>query len=197
MQTMQIKRQQESRRRMLTSSLAGVFALIPIASVASATKNESTEKNIIHLIKALRSIGKPICFDAADRLAQTSNVRAGFDLHLRRAELSEDDARVLACGLQRSVADNGLVLRSFSASFNSELGDNGAEALIEALPESITELGLVGCSIGDAGGRAILKWVQTAPRLRMVCIEGNLFSDGMRSKLNDLTNHGRQVMVVV
>ena len=197
MRAMQIERQRKSRRRFLTSGLAGVCALIPIASIASATKKESAEMNLVHLIKALRSIGKSICSDAADRLAQTTDVKAGFDLHLRRAELNEDDARVLATGLQRPAADNELVLRSFSASFNPELGDNGAAALIEAFPEAITELGLVGCSIGDAGGRAILKWAQTAPRLRMVCIEGNLFSDGMRAKLNDLTYQGRQVLVVV
>ena len=194
---MQIEQQRVSRRRMLTTAVAGVCGLIPIVSVASATKNESAEMNLTHLINALRSIGKPICTDAADRLAIPTGVKAGFDLHLRRAELNEADARVLAAGMLRSDARNGLVLRSFSASFNPDLGDTGAEALIEAFPDTMTELGLVGCSIGDAGGRAILEWARTAPKLRMVCVEGNQFSDDMRSKLKDLAHQGRQVLVVV
>lgn len=182
---------------MLTSSLAGLCGLIPMASIASATQNASVKMNVVHLISALRSIGKPICTDAADRLAKSTGINAGFDLHLRNAKLNEADARVLATGLLRSAAGDGLVLRSFSASFNPGLSDNGAEALIEAFPETITELGLVGCSIGDAGGRVILRWAQTAPELRMICIEDNRFSDGMRSKLNDLASQGRQILVVV
>ncbi len=201
MQNMQFERRRVSRRRILTTALAGVCGLVPVATVflrtAAAARNESTEMNPTHLINALRSIGKPVCMDAADRLATSTGTNAGFDLHLRRAELNEADARVLANGMLRSDSGNGLFLRSFSASFNPDLGDTGAAALAEVFPETMTELGLVGCSIGDAGGRAILEWARIAPRLRMICVEGNRFSVDIRSQFQDLAPHGRQVLVVV
>ncbi len=192
---MQIEQQRASRRKMLLSGMAGLCGLLPIASTASATLNESVGMNLTHLINALRLVGKPVCSVAADRLETELDVTAGFDLHLRHAELTEADAQVLATGLLRSA--DGLILKSFSASFNPNLADKGAEALIEAFPESMTELGLVGCSIGDAGGRAIVRWAQTAPQLRMICVEGNQFSDGMKLQLNELANQGRRMLVVV
>lgn len=201
MRDMQFERQRVSRRRMLATALAGVCGLVAAATVfpktAVAARNESAEMNPTELINALRSIGKPVCMDAADRLGASTGTKAGFDLHLRSAGLNEADARVLANGLPRSDAGNGLFLRSFSASFNPDLGDAGATALAEEFPETMTELGLVGCSIGDAGGRAILEWARAAPKLRMICVEGNKFSAGMRSQLQDLATNGRQILVVV
>lgn len=201
MQKMQFERRRVSRRRMLTTALAGVCGLVPVAPVFPRTpvaaRNISTEMNPTHLINALRSIGKSVCLDAADRLATSTGTNAGFDLHLRHAELNEADARVLANGMLRSDSGNGLFLRSFSASFNPDLGDTGAATLAEVFPETMTELGLVGCSIGDAGGRAILEWARIAPRLRMICIEGNRFSVDIRSQFQDLAPHGRQVLVVI
>ena len=97
----------------------------------------------------------------------------------------------------RSDSGNGLFLRSFSASFNPDLGDTGAATLAEVFPETMTELGLVGCSIGDAGGRAILEWARIAPKLRMICVEENRFSVDIRSQFQNLAPQGRQVLVVV
>lgn len=196
MQHIKFARQRESRRRILLSGLASVCGLLPNVSIAAAIKSDSTDMNLTHLINALRSIGKPVCSNAADRLAAT-DVNTGFDLHLRRAELNEADARLLAAGLQRSATGDGLGLASFSASFNPDLANNGTQALIEAFPDSITELGLVGCSIGDAGGRAILRWAETAPKLRLICVENNHFSDSMKVQLNDLANRGQKKLVVV
>lgn len=153
--------------------------------------------NPAELIKALKSIGKPACMDAADKLAASIGTKADFDLHLRRAELNEADARVLATGMLPSEYDSGLFLRSFSASFNPDLKDAGAAVLAAAFPETLTEVGLVGCTIGDAGGKAILEWARAAPDLRMICVEENRFSGDVRSQFQDLARQGRQVLVVV
>lgn len=201
MRNRQLERQRVSRRRVLTTALVGVCSLVPVATVfsraASAAINESTTMNPTHLINALRSIGKPVCMDAANRLATLTGTSAGFDLLLRRAELNAADAKVLANGMLRSDTGNEFFLESFSASFNPDLGDTGAAALAEVFPESMTELGLVGCSIGDAGGRAILEWARIAPNLRMMCVEGNRFSDDMRSQFQGFAPQGRQILVVV
>lgn len=147
------------------------------------------------LIDALTSIGKPVCIDVADKLTVSTGTNATFDLHLRRAGLNSADAQVLADAMLRSDTGHGLYLGSFSASFNPDLGDSGAIALVRAFPETLKELGLVGCSIGDSGGRAILEWASTSPKLQMVCIEGNKFSSDMRSQFQVLTSLGRNIQV--
>jgi hypothetical protein len=58
-------------------------------------------------------------------------------------------------------------------------------------------LGLVGCSIGDAGAHAILEWARTAPNLRMICVEGNKISAGVKSQFQNLASGGRNILVVV
>lgn len=149
--------------------------------------------NIDVLVQALLSIEKPVCAEAAKRLAKSSGA-TGFDLHLRNAGLNEANARVLADAMV-SAAD-GPSLRSFSASYNPDLGDAGVVVLAEAFPTTMSELGLVGCAIGDVGGRAILKWAKSAPELGMICVEGNAMSAKVRAALTAFGRE-RQVMVVV
>jgi hypothetical protein len=75
-------------------------------------------------------------------------------LHLRNARLTAQDAISLADAIGQM--EHGPVLRLFSASYNPNLTDAGVVALAGAFPTTMTELGLVGCGIGDAGGHAIL-----------------------------------------
>ena len=195
------ERQRTSRRTMMISALAGVCGLVASATgfskTAQAEGNESAEMPPTELIRALRSIGKPVCLDAADKLAASTGTLAGFDLHLRRAGLNVADARVLANGMMHADAGNALFLSSFSASYNPDLGDGGATALAEAFPETMMELGLVGCSISDAGAHAIVEWARTASNLRMICVEGNKISAGVKSQFQDLESGGRNILVVV
>lgn len=188
-----------SRRNILKTSLAGVSSLVPaialLPQTAEAT-NQRAEMNPPELIRALRIVGKPVCVKAADKIAASLDTNSEFDLHLRSAGLVKADARILASGIKHSNTKNVLLLKSFSASFNPELGD-AAAALAEVFPDSVTELGLVGCSIGDEGGKAILKWAQTAPNLRMICVEGNNFSAEVRAQFNSLASHARRLVVVV
>lgn len=153
--------------------------------------------NVSELIKALRSIGTPVCTNAADALATSVETETGFSLHLRSAGLNGAEAQILAHGMQGSDASNGPFLRSFSASYNPDLGDLGAATLAEAFPDTMIELGLVGCSIGDAGGSAILEWAREAPQLRMICVEGNMFSAGVRSQFQSFASLRPEILVVV
>lgn len=183
-----------SRRKILTTAFAGVCGVLATDVGAGI---ESAEMKLPELIKALRSIGTPVCMNAADVLAASVQTETGFDLHLRSAGLNEADAQVLADGLRRSDAGNGLFLRSFSASYNPDLGDVGAAALAGAFPDTMRELGLVGCAIGDAGGSAILEWAREARHLRMICVEGNMFSAEVRSQFQSLASSGREILVIV
>lgn len=153
--------------------------------------------NVSELIKALRSIGTPVCTNAADALAASVETETGFSLHLRSAGLTEARAQILALGMRQADAGNDPFLRSFSASYNPDLGDLGAAALAKAFPDTMIELGLVGCSIGDAGGSAILEWAREAPQLRMICVEGNMFSAEVRSQFQSFGSLRPEILVVV
>ena len=58
--------------------------------------------------------------------------------------------------------------------------------LANALPKTLTELGLVGCSIGDQGGKEILEWAKYAGGLRLICIEENNISEELRNQFRGL-----------
>lgn len=149
------------------------------------------------LANALTSIGKPVCMAAADRLIAMTTITTAIDLHLRNAGLTATDAQALAVALLNCDGIVGPSLRSFSTSFNPDLGDAGAATLARALPRSVTELGLVGCAIGDTGGCAILEWAQDAPNLQMMCVEGNKFSAEMRAQFRNLSLSDESILVIV
>jgi hypothetical protein len=91
-------------------------------------------------------------------------------LHLISLELNAANISNIANSLQE---ENNI--QSISFSYNA-IGDLGTIALLEKLPKSITEIGLVNCNITDNGGIELLNWMKNAPQLQMVCIEQNNFS---------------------
>lgn len=201
MNDLEFEQRRRSRRRLLASMIAaGCGLLAPVtgfSQIANTEQTKGAEMIPTELIHALRSLGTPVCLDAANRLAAFAGAKTGFDLHLRHVGLDKANAQVLAGGLLHLGTATGPFLRSFSASYNPDLGDIGTAALIAALPQTVTELGMVGCSIGDAGAGPILNWAQTAPNLRMICIENNEISAEMKSQFHNLKSAGRQIYVVV
>ena len=95
------------------------------------------------------------------------------------------DVKLIANALDRTPVSELARLVSFSFSYNA-IGDDDASTVAASLPASLTELGLVGCSIGDQGGGAILEWAKYANGLRMICIEDNSMSDQMRKQFGSL-----------
>ena len=151
------------RRKVLEIGLlgAGVLAMgaAQLPSFANATSSAG-ESNI--LIDALRLIGKDVCIAAADKLESAQTADSPFSLHLRNAELHVSDAEILAKALLKFSSDSGQMLRSFSVSYNPMLGDQGTVVLAQSLPQTVSEIGFVGCKIGDVGGKALLKSDETA-----------------------------------
>jgi hypothetical protein len=197
-----VKRKNLLRRVVVQAGLMTGFGRLPamaaLTGIATAAEPESGsgDMNMDTLIAALHSIGGPVCLDAANRLEAESTNDGGFNLHLRNAGIDLQDARILANAMEKiDLATRYLM--SFSASYNPDLKDAGAIVLSGAFPKSMTELGLVGCSIGDAGGNALLEWAQLAPDLRMICVEGNDFSSGLKSDFRELGQRHGSLMVVV
>lgn len=198
--------QRVCRRKVLEVGLLGAGVLAMGANQLTSSANATTitapnatsvtRSNSI-LIDALRSIGKEVCLDAAEKLEAAQNAAGPFSLHLRSAQLDVSDAEILAKALAVFAPDNGNVLRSFSVSYNPMLGDKGAKVLAQSLPQSVDEIGFVGCKIGDVGGQAILNWAKQAPRLNEVCVENNAFSDQTKALFRKLSNEKPGLLVVV
>lgn len=196
---MSVEQQNQSRRTMLLAGMATGVGLLPalagLTGIAKAAGSENRDMDV--LIAALQSIGGPVCLDAANKLVTASASSSGFNLHLRSAEMDVQDARILANALQEMSELPTNPLMSFSASYNPDLKDAGAVVLAGSFPKSMIELGLVGCSIGDVGGTALLEWAQQAPNLRMICVEGNSLSSSLKSEFTELGQRHASLMVVV
>jgi hypothetical protein len=139
------------------------------------------------LTEALRKIGHPNCQDAALRLDASS--KETFDLHLRHAGLTPQDAVAIAKALSNH-GSSAPRLRSFSISYNRALSDEGATILLAALPLTLNALGMVECDLSDESGRTLLDWGQHATGLQMMCVEGNRFSPAMRQRLAGIGQTG-------
>ena len=87
-------------------------------------------------------------------------------------------------------------ITSISFSYNPDLGDEGAFILLKYLPQSIQEIGLVDCGIGDDGGLAILNWVRDTPNLRMICIEQNNFSQKLKAEFHKFVKDNPNILLV-
>jgi hypothetical protein len=187
-----------SRRKAIELGLLGAsfFAMGAIQSplFANASSSAGASNN---LISALRSTGKEVCIAAANKLetAQASNLP--FSLHLRNAGLNVSDAEILAKALIGLSLGNGQILRSFSVSYNPLIGDEGATALAQSLPQTVSEIGFVGRDIGDIGGDALLKWAKQATRLSMICVEENAFSQTTEMRFRELAEENAGLLVVV
>lgn len=141
----------------------------------------------LSLRSALHDISTTESIAAAEKLIQTASGSSTRSIHLRSLGIDHDGAARIGYALTSISNAERVRLLSFSLSYN-EIGDDGASALAAALPATLGELGMVGCSIGDNGGKAILNWARAASQLRMICLEGNAMSPQMRDRFAGLRN---------
>jgi len=191
------------RRQFLRSGLINGLALLTGVAVllgkgiATAGAEANFQMGISVLIQALRSTGNAACRSVADRLETSRTSNADYDLHLRNADLGAVDAEIIARAMRELSLYEAPALRSFSMSYNPGLTDAGVVLLAQAFPPTLTELGLVDCSIGDEGGVALLRWGKKAVGLRMICVEGNRFSARIRQEFASLAQEKTNLLVVV
>ena len=192
-----------SRRRFIKTALAEMAFLVaatmafpPFINAESTTTKKSTIV-VGALAKALRSIGGPVCLAAAVKLEANQSNTDSVYFHLRHAALEASDAMVIAEALKSLPKESHSALVSLSLSYNHALGDAGAIALAQSLPPTIRELGLVNCGIGDAGGKAVLRWAKHATGLRILCIEENQLSEKIKLQIVELMHRNAELSVVV
>ena len=149
------------------------------------------------LTKALRATGNAACVREADRLQASPKLMSYFNLHLRQAGLNVRDAVIIAEGMREASNRFNGSMQSFSVSYNHGLEDEGVIALANSFPPTLTEVGLVDCGIGDEGGNALFNWAQGAVALRMICLERNNLSQGMRDRFYALGEKRKDLFIVV
>lgn len=198
----------ESNKRMLrrqfqrSGLLSGLELLVGDClqmnkSFAAAGTDVDTQMNFKSLIRALRSTGNAICMSTADRLEASRSPLGEYNLHMRKANLTASDAEIIARAISDSFFKDGIVLRSFSVSYNAGLKDDGVLSLVRAFPPTINELGFVECAIGDEGGATLLHWSKQATELRMICVEGNHFNSRIKRGFMKLAQERPNLLVVV
>lgn len=172
--------------------LFGIFVvcLLGLLSTMQVLANSAvseTEGGVIGpLISALRSTNNSVGNKAVEDLLSMNGDRTSYDLHLRRADFDQYEVKSIAEAIKTVHENGGPSLRSFSMSYNPNLGDEGVLVLVENLPKTITEIGLVQSGIGDKGGDALIRWAADVEQLRWLCIEQNTFSNDMKTKLKKL-----------
>lgn len=140
----------------------------------------------------LRKKGGFNCIHQAGLLENA--LRNSTCLHLRNLNLNEQDIWDITKIIQRE-SNTGPII-SVSCSYNPLLGDAGAILIAERLPDSVSEIGLVDCGIGDEGGRALLKWMKQSQNLKMICVEENNLSDAVKAEFIVYRMQNPRVIVI-
>ena len=148
----------------------------------------------IQIANILRKVGNKSCLAKAEMLEKESPPMSF--LALRSLDLNASNVISIASCLKQEKEDPNHLLKSISFSYNLLLGDDGAIALTEHLPDTICEIGLVNCGINDRGGMEVLNWIISLPNLQMICIEQNNFSETLRSEFRKFNGDNPQVLVV-
>ena len=180
--------------------MLGAIYLTLTAGIGKAMADRASRFSTLPLEEslqlALRAIDSNVTKVAADTLTNYPASFVALDLHLRNAKIAAADVYLIANALDRISVSELARLGSLSLSYNA-IGDEGANAIANALPNSLTELGLVRCSIGDQGGEAILDWAKCANGLRIICIEDNIMSVKLRNQFGSLRDASPSISVFV
>jgi hypothetical protein len=109
-----------------------------------------------------------------------------YDLVIRKANLSIEDAKNIANAIDKVSQNNGPNLRTLSMSFNQDLKDEGVITILNKIPKTTSVIAFVECGITDKAGQAIIDWALENKQLNGIYIEGNDFSKQMEAKFNKL-----------
>ena len=187
------------RRSLLGLGVSVVCAQSLLLPVGANADGQLTSQNaaLNLLIEALTRTGKSVCIDAGQRLNDKPVNDTTYSLHLRSASLNEDDVKSIGSVIKTVHEDGTLRLNSFSVSYNPSIQIGGATALLEGLPNHLTEFGMVGCSLDDELGPAISAFLSRSTRLRLICVEENDFSQKVKAVIRDATRHLSRCVVIV
>ena len=124
--------------------------LCPLIALGSQVKNLSNALKTVRIIFALRTINSEACLNLARKLEEQPTWVHSYDLILRDAGISDDTSFLLASAIKETHKVQNIHLNIFNISYNRELAMVGLVALLESLPDNLTEFGAVACDLDDA-----------------------------------------------
>ena len=152
-----------------------------------------TNKLKKELPKYLRLKASGILLEKINAIQSNSN--HSDTLNFRNLELDSSDVLSIMEIVTQSNANK--FIKSISFSYNRLIGDDGTITILNTLSNTVNEIGLVDCGIGDRGGKIILKKIKNLTNLKMLCIEQNNFSDPIKQEFKTFSSYNPQVLIVV
>jgi Ran GTPase-activating protein (RanGAP) involved in mRNA processing and transport len=146
------------------------------------------------LLFCLKSIATKKCLQTAIEIENDPNKE--IKLELRDAGLDVTHIKRLGEVFASLTNEDIYQLKTLSFSYNN-IGDMAVSYLSTSMPHNLRELGLVGCSITDTGGKELLKWLKKTSNLKLLCIENNKFKDGLKDQFRELAKEKKGLYLVV
>jgi hypothetical protein len=119
-----------------------------------------------------------------------------YDLIIRKANLSLEDAKNIATAIDKVSKNNGPKLSTISMSFNQDLKDEGVIAILSKIPKTTSVIAFVECGISDKAGQAIIDWALENNEINGIYVEGNTFSNSMEAKFEKLRLDNPQLTIL-
>jgi hypothetical protein len=148
------------------------------------------------LINVLIETKKTKSIEVAKNLQSIGPNDKTYDLIIRKANLSLEDAKNIAKAIDEVSKNNGPKLSTISMSFNQDLKDEGVIAILSKIPKTTPVIAFVECGITDKAGQAIIDWALENNEVNGIYIEGNTFSNSMEAKFEKLRVDNPQLTVL-
>tara|TARA_B110000967_G_scaffold196203_1_gene226527 strand:- start:655 stop:1230 length:576 start_codon:yes stop_codon:yes gene_type:complete len=148
------------------------------------------------LINVLIETKKTKSIEVAKNLQSIGPNDKTYDLIIRKANLSLEDAKNIARAIDKVSKNHGPKLSTISMSFNQDLKDEGVIAILSKIPKTTPVIAFVECGITDKAGQAIIDWALENNEVNGIYIEGNTFSNSMEAKFEKLRADNPQLTVL-
>jgi hypothetical protein len=148
------------------------------------------------LINVLIETKKTKSIEVAKNLQSIGPNDKTYDLIIRKANLSLEDAKNIAKAIDKVSKNHGPKLSTISMSFNQDLKDEGVIAILNKIPKTTPVIAFVECGITDKAGQAIIDWALENNEVNGIYIEGNTFSSSMEAKFEKMRVDNPQLTIL-
>jgi hypothetical protein len=148
------------------------------------------------LINVLIETKKTKSIEVAKNLQSIGPNDKTYDLIIRKANLSLEDAKNIAKAIDKVSKNHGPKLSTISMSFNQDLKDEGVIAILSKIPKTTPVIAFVECGITDKAGQAIIDWALENNEVNGIYIEGNTFSSSMEAKFEKMRVDNPQLTIL-
>tara|TARA_R110002050_G_scaffold18382_2_gene53756 strand:+ start:4289 stop:4741 length:453 start_codon:yes stop_codon:yes gene_type:complete len=117
-------------------------------------------------------------------------------LAFRALALTNDQITHLMERIKSDFKAGYIAPRSISFSYNP-LNYEALESIVNHLPPSTTEIGLVSCLLDDYAANSLLYFLKRSSHIRMLCAEDNQISEGLKNEFRRLAASRSGLVVII